>query len=68
MQAPRWTDRSVGDVRSYIKMTLDASVLLFRTVTIAKSGALTTKNLFVSLNSDLIKSLFMAFSCARNSA
>jgi hypothetical protein len=33
-----------------------------------KSGALTTKSLFVSLNSDLTNSCLLAFGCARKTA
>jgi hypothetical protein len=46
-------------------MTFGAAKLMAAGSVLAKSRALTTKILFVSLNSDLDNSYMRAFSCAR---
>jgi hypothetical protein len=50
------------------KKTFVLTVLLLDIMRTSKNAALTTKRLFVSLNSDIRKTLFMASGCARNSA
>jgi hypothetical protein len=50
------------------RTTFGAALLLLVGFHQRKSGALTTKNSFVSLNSTLINPNLMALSCVRNSA
>jgi hypothetical protein len=49
-------------------MTFGEGKLQSRPRGLWKSGALTTKSLFVSLNSDLANSCSMAFGCVRKTA